>query len=263
MNLEMEKIHIPNTICLRVTRACNLSCPFCQAPPTDCAEVNIKEITELLQRLSRAGVKSVKLTGGEPYTLSNFNSLILECAKIGIQPVVCTNATLMSAKDIEVLKKANAKVKVSLHGAIDDHNRIADSDSGELIWRNITTMLANSVYVSLHSIIDFHSFLNLETFLQQCVEAKIPKVSLIALVPRGRAKKIDTTKFLTVLQLEQKYEQIKKRFSALDLRLLDFSKPYYVIESDGSLWIQRDDESKDTLLSKCLLNETYDLVADL
>ena len=41
----------------------------------------------------------------------------------------------------------------------------------------------------------------------------------------------------------------------MDLRFLDFSRDYYVIENDRSLWIQRETDYKDTLICEDVLLE--------
>jgi SynChlorMet cassette radical SAM/SPASM protein ScmF len=103
---------------------CNLKCRHCWINPPYSEEITVKEneigLKELISALEECralGMRSIKLTGGEPFTRSDIFEFLdyLKLNKINI--TMETNGTLIGEKEAEALKQAGAShVAVSLDG---------------------------------------------------------------------------------------------------------------------------------------------------
>lgn len=252
--MNKDSITIPQTLCFRVTRACNLSCPFCQAPPIDNEEMSLDEVKECIDIFSRIGIESIKFTGGEPYIRKDFEEIIQYTSDSKIVPIVCTNGTLLNQKKIDLLKSVGAKVKISLHGYDNSHNAFTNRKTHSLIEKNVKKLLDNGVYTSLHTIVTKNNISEMDSFIEYWKKLNLPKISLIGLIERGREKENNSGESVSIKLLEELAESNRKKYSKdIKISVLDFSEPYYVIESDKSLKIEVETESKDTLLAPNIL----------
>ncbi len=247
-----KTVKIPKTICFRVTRSCNMKCPFCQAPFNKEHAFLLNDVLNTIKKLKEAGIKSIKFTGGEPYLRKDLNQIIQYCFESEIKPVICTNATMISDEDIKVLKKCHAVVKISIHGLKESHNLLTNSTNYDVTNANVKKLIVAGVAVSLHTLVMPENVDRLEEFLSEYVALGVKKISLIPPVERGRYKDKSDLSFEKIYELHQK---LKQKFStSLDLRLLNFTNDYYVIESNKSLVIERGTENDDTILVEDVLN---------
>ena len=246
----MNKIVIPQTLCFRVTRACNLSCPFCQAPPIDNEEMSLDDIKSYIDIFSGIGIESIKFTGGEPYIRKDFGEIIQYTFNSGIVPVVCTNGTMFNQDKIDLLKATGAKVKISLHGYSDNHNKFTNAKTYSLIEKNVKKLIDNGIYTSLHTIVTKKNIGEMNSFIEYWKELNLPKISLIGLIERVREKDNKSGESVNIQSLEKLAEINRKKYTDnIKISVLDFSEPYYVVESDGSLKIEVENEGRDILLS--------------
>ncbi len=251
-----NEINIPSTICFRVTRKCNIKCSFCQAPPTGEFDMSLDEIKRCIDTFALAGMKSIKFTGGEPFVRKDICEIILYCKKCGILPVVCTNGILLNNDIIYTLSKCEAKVKISLHGIAEDHDKFTQNQYGELIVSNIIRLKNTGVAVSLHTIVTKTNKDRLSRLLDFCVENKIEKISFISMVERGNGKSQINSQGISLNDVSVIVQELREKYKTLDLRLLDFSKDYYVLESNGKLYIEVDEEKQDTYLCDLLHSDS-------
>lgn len=250
-----KTIIIPQTICFRVTRRCNMQCPFCQAPTTGEQDMSIGDIISIVRKLKQSGVESIKYTGGEPYIRKDFDSILSATYNEGILPTVCTNGILISQDNISALSKNHAKVKISLHGVRGIHDFIVGREVEGHIINNIRRLIDAGIPVSLHTLVTQQNIKTIPILIEDAIALGIKKISLIAFVPRGRGAGDGYLQGVRIKSLQSHYKELYSKYKLkLDLRLLDFSKPYYVIESNGYLWIQQTSEDEDTLLTKNILD---------
>lgn len=258
MNITKKPIIIPQTICFRVTRECNMQCPFCQAPSVNELDMSFDYIVSLVKKLKQSGVESIKYTGGEPYVRKDFDSILSATYNLGVLPTVCTNGILISDENIAFLVKNHAKVKISLHGVRGVHDFIVGREVESKIISNINRLINAGVPVSLHTLVTQQNIKILPTLIDDAIAMGIKKMSLIAFVPRGRGAGDGYLQGIRIKSLKSHYKKLYEKYKhKVDLRLLDFSKPYYVIESDASMWIQQSSEAEDTLLTKNILDSEF------
>jgi len=107
---------------------CNLKCRHCWINPPHSDTISVKEgeaplgeIISALEECRELGMKSVKLTGGEPFTRRDIFELLDYLKKNSIKIIVETNGTLIREKEARALKDAGAgHVSVSLDGPNDE-----------------------------------------------------------------------------------------------------------------------------------------------
>lgn len=103
---------------------CNLSCRHCWINPPFSEEITVNddeasldEIICALEECRSLGMKSIKLTGGEPFLRKDIFGLLDYLNKNNLRITVETNATLIRQEEARALKAANVwHVAVSLDG---------------------------------------------------------------------------------------------------------------------------------------------------
>src|SRR3990167_4774276 len=108
-------LHLPSTICLRVTRYCNARCGFCLAPP-DGAHPSAAVLKQRLDWLAARGVTIIHFCGGEPTIHPALAELLAHVRQRGGGSRLTTNGIALREPLLPVLLAAGTRVKVSLHG---------------------------------------------------------------------------------------------------------------------------------------------------
>jgi MoaA/NifB/PqqE/SkfB family radical SAM enzyme len=211
--------------------------------------MTLHEAKASLRRFADVGLHSVKLTGGEPLMRSDMEAILLACRSYNIEPTLCTNGVLLTRHHVELLRQLDAKVKVSLHGVGGRHDAVVGAQVEGAILRNICSLVDAGVRTSLHVLVIRHNMHTLDEIVRFASSVGISKVSFIAFVPRGRGAFTPSTFAVKPDESRQRVLKVRAAWPSIDVRWLDFAmKPYYVLETDGSLWIQRGTDAEDEML---------------
>lgn len=240
------------TVCFRVTRACNLNCQYCQAPPNQ-RQLTFSQLVSALTFLAEHGTRRVKLTGGEPFVYQNILPLIEQCRVKGMEPTVITNGTLLPEGAVECLQKHKARVKISLHGPRDRHDAIQGEAAYDSAVTNLRRLVSAGVETSIHTLIYRDRDLNLPEWIEFLANEGVHKVSFMIFVPRGRGRGLHERWGFSndeVAELSEHVAALATRYKeSILVRFLDFvRKPYLVLETDGSLVWEVGSETSDSLL---------------
>lgn len=76
------------------------------------------------------------------------------------------------------------------------------------------------------------------------------------MVERGNGKSQINSQGISLNDVSVIVQELREKYKTLDLRLLDFSKDYYVLESNGKLYIEVDEEKQDTYLCDLLHSDS-------
>src|ERR1035441_7714689 len=83
------------TICIKVTTMCNLSCSHCWANTTSpTLEIDYISLITFLESLKPLGLRHVSVSGGEPSLYSSGSLLLRGLCEHGYDVSVTTNGTL-------------------------------------------------------------------------------------------------------------------------------------------------------------------------
>lgn len=77
---------------IRITRNCNLRCPYCNIPNSPSKDLPIGEWMKALDILKNMGIRDLVILGGEPTEYSDLVQFIKYAAKIGMRTSMTTNA---------------------------------------------------------------------------------------------------------------------------------------------------------------------------
>lgn len=106
----------PFRIDFELTYTCNLKCDYCYTPKDDRHLFDTREIETVLDQLERAGTLFLCLTGGEPFSRRDLETIIIQARERAFAVLVLTNATLITPAQATLLAHTST-VQVSLHGA--------------------------------------------------------------------------------------------------------------------------------------------------
>ena len=105
---------------ISVTDRCNLRCTYCMPlevafKPRD-ELLSYEEITRVVRVAARLGIRTIRLTGGEPLVRANIDELVRQLAAVpGIEDIALTTNGLLLAEQAEALWRAGLhRLNVSL-----------------------------------------------------------------------------------------------------------------------------------------------------
>lgn len=113
-----RKSPLINFAWIEVTTGCNLKCIHCyeKAKFSNGAEMSIKDFRKVVNQLQKNGIKKIQLIGGEPFVLQD---KLLEMIKIAQNKFdvieIFTNGTLLTHNWVEIIKKYNIKIALSIY----------------------------------------------------------------------------------------------------------------------------------------------------
>ncbi len=126
-------LQLPAHIQLELTDTCNLRCSYCYHFDTDempkSVDLNNDKILQLVQKLVKAKIYSLVITGGEPLTRSLITTKIVQIAKkAGIFVSINTNLLLFTSDIAKQLKQAKL-----------DSILVSCPASNEIIYKKMTS----------------------------------------------------------------------------------------------------------------------------
>ena len=117
----------PSFAVLENTSLCNLKCKMCYVnfPNFKKKGFSLEQWKSIIDHLPKS-IKQISLIGGEPFMMKGITDLIKYIDSKGIIPVICTNATLLTEKDLREISKTSAikHINISIDGRKETHNRI-------------------------------------------------------------------------------------------------------------------------------------------
>lgn len=117
----MTDIYPPVLVSFAITRKCNLHCKQCYSDSVDTPhpnELTTAEARKLIEDIAKAGARLLIFDGGEPLMRDDLYELIAHTRKLGLRPLLGTNASLITDEVALKLREAGlAAAAVSLDGA--------------------------------------------------------------------------------------------------------------------------------------------------
>jgi MoaA/NifB/PqqE/SkfB family radical SAM enzyme len=241
-------IDLPAAICFRVTRYCNARCGFCLAPP-DGAQPDPETLIHRLDWLIDRGVKTIHFCGGEPTIHPALPRLIAQVHRRGAKTKLTTDGIALSDDVVAALRTAGVRVKVSLHGNREHHDRILGRQAFDRTTRNLRRLVAAGVHTSVQTtVVAGHSWV-----AEFCLHNKARQLSIPRFIPRGSGKDRRGEYKLTSAERAALRKTVarKRRESGgrLDVRWLEFTaQPVPVVEANGRIILEHATETMDTLI---------------
>lgn len=243
----------PQSVCFRVTRACNARCGFCLAP-WDGAHPSAEVLLHRIDWLTDRGVRVVHFCGGEPTIHPALGSLIERTRQRGATARLTTNGIAMPEPLLEALRRHRVHVKVSLHGGRAWHDRMVGRPAHDAATATLRRLLAAGAAASVQTTLVAGGADVLAEMIAFCLDAGVKRLSLLPFIPRGDGAAREAEFALSDAErrtLRQTVTAQRRRLSGrLDLRWLDFTTDTApVVEADGRVLLEGPREASDTLLA--------------
>ena len=122
----------PEVLQITMTNRCNLSCRMCfvshyVTKPEE--EMPVSQILDLIDQAKNMGVRTVVLSGGEPFLREDIYDIFKHCSKKGIWTVVTTNGTLLENKLEKIIASKASHLHFSVDGLEETHDYIRGEGS--------------------------------------------------------------------------------------------------------------------------------------
>lgn len=182
-------------VMLQITTRCNMHCKHCFLSATSNGEDMLYSDFKLhiLDKLVESKVKKVTLTGGEPLLHPSILDMVFALHSVGIQSCICTNASLITEKNLEQLKDLNVHFNVSLDGiSPDSHGRFREILTSNRFAETIENIQMIGRYGLLNGILCTpNRFIKPEEYIELCdfaIRAGAKYLLMNPLSPFGRGK---------------------------------------------------------------------------
>jgi len=213
-----------------LTHACNFSCFFCHMEGEGKSEdlLTAEEIA-LVAKIGREfGIKSVKLTGGEPTLRRDLIEVIKKLKEVGIEEVSMTTNGVLLGKLAKKLKDAGLdRVNVSLHSSNSSlFKEITSVDAFDKVIEGIREAIKVGLRpIKLNFVVTKKNYNEAIKFLDLARSLQVDEVHLIELHPVGLGKEA----FNTHISLDPIEEYLKSHGEKLGFRS-KHNRPRYLYE---------------------------------
>jgi len=176
-----------------LTRACNLRCKHCYVEAGEPLEneLTTPEVLRIIEDFAQLGGEYLLITGGEPFLRrETLYEALRKGRKVGIPEIfVATNGTLISNEDMEVCKKYDVEIGVSLDGAIQETNDyIRGAGSYEKCIKTIKKLISAGIKVKINMTLMKPNIKEAEKMVYLAKDLGINSIIFTPLLPIGRAK---------------------------------------------------------------------------
>jgi MoaA/NifB/PqqE/SkfB family radical SAM enzyme len=189
------KILPPLMVSFAVTRECNLRCKHCYSEATDSPhpdELTTAEAKRVIEEIAEVGTRLLIFDGGEPLMRDDIYELIAHAKTTGLQPMLGTNATILSTEVVERIKKAGIRaLAISLHGAdAKSHNDFCGLEgSWERAMAGIHNVTTAGIPFQVNTCIHRGNLTQLDAIISLAKNLKAMAIEIFHFIPAGRGKK--------------------------------------------------------------------------
>ncbi|HTZ11353.1 MAG TPA: radical SAM protein [Candidatus Margulisiibacteriota bacterium] len=215
-----------STIYFYLTSYCNLSCIHCWISPRYLKgreapdETDLSRLKEIIDQAIPLGLKSIKLTGGEPFLSRHTLPLISYASDKKLKVVIETNGVLVDEGIAKFLKENNAGfVSVSLDGSTSEVHEAVRKERGS--FDKAVTGIKNLKKYGINTQVIFSIYKKNALFLEDTISfseklgADSLKINCISMVSRGELlnKEGQTLAVKEYIDLNNKIEEeLKTRY---------------------------------------------------
>lgn len=85
-----------------------------------CRRFTLDEVERLILQLESANIRTLKITGGEPFSHPDIDKFLLEVSRCHFETIILTNALLINPYRIRLIKEGKIKLGISLDGVSEE-----------------------------------------------------------------------------------------------------------------------------------------------
>jgi len=113
---------------LCISDECNQHCIHCYVDPKqDPKNLTINDYKNIIHRLLKHGLENVHVFGGEPFLYKDLGELLEFLSEKNLKVSLVTNATLLNGEILDIIKKRDIFLGITLHGIREIHDEIAQN----------------------------------------------------------------------------------------------------------------------------------------
>lgn len=256
---------LPEAVCFRVTRYCNARCGFCLAPP-DGSHPDADTLAQRIDWLRSRGVRAIHFCGGEPTIHPGLATLIEHVHAGGGKTLLTTNGITIQDQLISVLRRRGTRVKVSLHGDQEHHNRMVGCKAFHATTGNLHRLLAAGVPASVQTTVVSGGEWVLEWVADFCRSIGVRQLSILPFIPRGNGSLHRGEYELSSRERHSLHDLVRRKRKALagilEIKWQDFRvRPVMVVEANGTLVLEAGTETSDQIVCRIPNTATPDMIS--
>ena len=178
-----------------VTRECNARCKHCYSDSVDSPhpdELSTSEAKRVIEEIAGIGTPLLLFDGGEPLLRQDIYEFISHAKELGLDPVMSTNATLLSTEVAERLKKAGIEaLAISLDGAdAKTHDEFRGTEgSWQRAMAGIHNAATSGIPFAIVPCIHRYNLAQLAAIAKKAKDSGAKGVGAIDFIPVRRGKK--------------------------------------------------------------------------
>jgi molybdenum cofactor biosynthesis enzyme MoaA len=210
--------------------------------------LTLAQISSALRALAGLGVRSVKLSGGEPTVRGDLPDVIYAIRECDMHSVTTTNGIRIRPAVFDATATCGAEFKFSIHRPHRANDEVLGVKSFDSIRANMATCVNRGIRFGINTVVTAHSTDFMDSMVQFAAMHGAWKISFIPIIPRGLAASGEGKLADHRLQhIRNRAAQLSAHYAgALAVRCIDIrSRDYWVIENDGSVWIEREADDLD------------------
>lgn len=200
----MNRIKILN-ICL--TNRCNQECIHCYVDPRkEMKELFVNQYENFVQKLIKLGLESLHVFGGEPFLYEKLDDLLIFLGESSINTSIVTNGTILRKEILDLIKKYNIFLGITVHGTKVTHEKISNNTNNyEKVIEFVRNAVSREINFGIMTCVNKENMQNYFDMVKNFSEYGAKNFFLIYFSPIGRGKTEDLS-----LSNEQWLEFIRK-----------------------------------------------------
>lgn len=133
--------HTPERVDFLITKKCNLKCRHCfenASPQRSTEHIDVNTLTHVFHQMDTLNVKTLKITGGEPFYHPQMQSVLELIAGARFETIILTNGMLLTDNALELIKSSHIKLGISLDGITSStHDFLRGSGSFKILYEKL------------------------------------------------------------------------------------------------------------------------------
>jgi radical SAM protein with 4Fe4S-binding SPASM domain len=216
---------VPFCVWFELTLRCNLACIHCSVDATlrkDFSELNLAQVTSLLNQFADFGIFEVRYSGGEPTYHPEFSEIVRASHDQGLYVSVSTNGLWEESQRRDYASLPVGLYIVSLDGTRPDHNKLRPpGNSYDNIVNSIECLVDEGKRVRISTVLCKQNKGNLREHIMRLKQLGVEGITLVPVRPSGRAG--TATMFdklcLSVEEYEAVLEEVQLLRNELDFEI--------------------------------------------
>lgn len=159
----------PSSVDISITGKCNLRCRYCfySDEMAVLSDLSTEEWKRNIKKLGDAKIMRVTLTGGEPFTRSDFFKLVDSVIANRMRYSILTNGTLITEETIEKFKKGKRRlrldsIQISIDGSCAEVHNKSRPESFDRAVKALRLLIKEGFPVTVRATISKHNMEDLE-----------------------------------------------------------------------------------------------------